>query len=121
MVEQKEESYGKPGQRNNQEHVMPLPPAHGGGRGKEEDGKAHGGDPPVRAKFEAAVFKKGVLGNFEPKEPPKSYKPGEHKIENEMLHEHLMGLGEVRPTSWLWEPERYIENVLYIFFHVVHC
>lgn len=56
---------------------MPQPPAHGG---QQEEENVQGGESPQKAKGPSAVFKKGVLGNYEPREPPKSFKPGEHEI-----------------------------------------
>ena len=73
VVEQKAGIFQRAGGRDGQEQVMPQPPAH---VGEQEDGGDPGGDSPQRPKGPAAVFKKGILGNYEPKEPPKSYKPG---------------------------------------------
>ena len=65
--------FGRAGGRDGQEQVMPQPPAH---VREQEDGGDPGGYSPQRPKGPAAVFQKGILGNYEPKEPPKSYKPG---------------------------------------------
>ncbi|XP_070180117.1 N-acetylgalactosaminyltransferase 7-like isoform X2 [Littorina saxatilis] len=67
---------GGPVPGKNEEHVMPQPPA--GGNAKGEEGKnGLQNDALDKPKPPAAIFKKDVLGNYEPKEPPKSYKPGE--------------------------------------------
>ncbi|KAL8619562.1 hypothetical protein ACOMHN_019618 [Nucella lapillus] len=62
------------GKQNNPGHVMPKPPA---GQGEEEGEDNKEGANMVKGKGPKAVLKRGVLGNFEPKEPPKSFKPGE--------------------------------------------
>ena len=56
-----------------QEHVMPQPP----GAADNEEGNGGQLQLPRRSKAPAAVFKKGVRGNYEPPEPPVSFKPGE--------------------------------------------
>ncbi|XP_025103405.1 N-acetylgalactosaminyltransferase 7-like isoform X2 [Pomacea canaliculata] len=59
----------------NEENVVPHPPLRKEGEdGNEQQGAGEG---PLQQRGESAVFKKGILGNYEPKEPPKSFKPGE--------------------------------------------
>lgn len=60
----------------NEENVVPHPPLRKEGEdGNEQQGAGEG---PLQQRGESAVFKKGILGNYEPKEPPKSFKPGMH-------------------------------------------
>ncbi|XP_076463576.1 N-acetylgalactosaminyltransferase 7-like isoform X2 [Babylonia areolata] len=61
-------------QQNNQGHVMPKPPSR---QGQGEEDAEESNNAAARVKGPTAVLRKGVLGNFEPKEPPKSYTPGE--------------------------------------------
>ena len=60
-----------------QELVVPMPPGPGQleeNEGGDRDEQVH---EPVQSKTPYAVFKKGFLGNYEPKDPPQSDKPGE--------------------------------------------
>ncbi|XP_076441761.1 N-acetylgalactosaminyltransferase 7-like [Babylonia areolata] len=63
------------GHPKGQDLVVPLPP--GAGENQNGDNNAALDDLPQKPKAPYAVFKKGVLGNYEPIEPPMTYKPGE--------------------------------------------
>jgi hypothetical protein len=57
------------------ELVVPVPPGESEVDGGQDGNVAHF-EAKKSSTGKAAILKKGVLGNFEPPEPPKTFKPG---------------------------------------------